>query len=276
MGFMRREDSTMVKQEKAVLGLFDFGVGGLTVIKQFLIKKVPADLIFFSDRIPFDRDLSYIKNRIFNIIQFFLQKGAVTIVFACNTATAAAFEESMVKFPNIKFFNVIDSGAVKTLKETKNNRIGVIATPLTVESKIYERKLKRLNKDIEVYQYPLAELAKMIENFCNEDVLLMYLEKELSFFNDKNIDTLILGCTHYPIVANCIKKTLKKVNIVDPAEELAEEVSDYLKIYSSTKLSTAKIKISIYTYDTHLLNKMSARVLDHLVEDINFYDLEKN
>jgi len=232
-------------------------------------------LIFFSDRIPFGRDLSYIKNRIFNIIQFLLHKGATTIVFACNTATAAAFEESVVKFPNIKFFNIIDSGSIKALRKTKNNRIGVIATPLTVESKIYERKLKRLNRDIKVYQYYLAELAKMIESFCDEDVLLIYLEKKLSFFNDKNIDTLILGCTHYPIVANCIKKMVKEVNIVDPAEELAEEVSDCLRICNFTKSSDAEIELSIYAYDNRLIDKMSEKVLSHLVQDINFYDLGK-
>jgi glutamate racemase len=262
--------------QKKIIGLFDFGIGGLTVIKQFLIKKISADLIFLSDRIPFDRNLRYIKNRVLNIVRFLLHKGAETVVFACNTATAAALEECIFKFPNIKFYNVIDSGTVKALRETKNNRIGVIATPLTVNLKIYEKKLKRLNENLRVYQCPLAELAKMIESFCSEDVLLTYLKKELSYFNDKDIDTLILGCTHYPIVSSYIKKTVKNVNIVDPAEELAEEVAKHLKIYDFMKPSTTNMNISIYTYNINLLNEMSAKVLEYPVENIKVYGLKKN
>ncbi|HHY80272.1 MAG TPA: glutamate racemase [Thermoanaerobacter sp.] len=266
----------MKKQKRIVLGLLDFGVGGLTVMKQLLVKEIPADeIIFFSDKIPFGQDLNYIKNRILTIIKFLLTKGATIIIFACNTATAAAFQEATAEFPNIKFFSIVDAGSLKASQDTQNNKIGVIATSLTVESKIYERKLKKLNKGMNVYQYPLPELAEMIERFCDKKTLLTYLKNNLVFFNDKNIDTLILGCTHYPIVDKYIKKIMKKINIVDPAEELAKEVNDYLKTPNLSKLTIHKTTLSIYAYDRELLYKMSKKVLGPFAKNIDFHDLGK-
>lgn len=267
---------SLKKQNRIVLGLLDFGVGGLTVMKQLLVKEIPADeIIFFSDKIPFGQDLNYIKNRILTIIKFLLTKGATIIIFACNTATAAAFQEATAEFPNIKFFSIVDAGSLKASQDTQNSKIGVIATSLTVESKIYERKLKKLNKDMNVYQYSLPELAEMIEKFYDKKTLLTYLKNNLVFFNDKNIDTLILGCTHYPIVDKYIKKIMKKINIVDPAEELAKEVDDYLKTSNFSKLTIHKATLSIYAFDRELLYKMSKKVLGHFAKNIDFHDLGK-
>jgi glutamate racemase len=256
------------------LGMFDFGIGGLTVMKQLLSKNLCSSLIFLSDNIPLGKDHKHIKKRIINNVEFLESKGVKNLIFACNTATAVAFKEAVFKFPQLELYNVVDAGAKSAIEKSKNNRIGIIGTALTINSKIYIEKIKTLNEKAVIYQKSLEKLASMIERDCHEKELIEYLEENLKFFNDKGIDTLILGCTHYPIVSNYIKEILQKVTIIDPARKLADEISNRCEIDFSK--SNIDVDISVYTYNIAKLYKMTKMILgERIADEIKFYELNE-
>lgn len=216
-----------------MIGIFDSGVGGLTVVKE-IFKQLPKyRIIYFGDtaRLPYGtKGADFVKKYSEKITDWLLKRGAKVIVVACNTSSAWAADHLRKKFPNVPIFEMI-SPAVQEAKETsKNEKIGVIGTPGTIKSKIYEKKLrgrKVFSKACPLL-VPLAEEG-MISGKITEEVINVYCAC-LPVSRRHGIGSLILGCTHYPLLQKTISKVIgKKVQIINPAEAIAKGIKNYLK-----------------------------------------------
>lgn len=215
------------------IGVFDSGVGGLTVVKQ-IIKTMPFEhTIYFGDtaRVPYgSKSRETVTKFSSQIIRFLRTKNVKAVVIACNTVSSNCYEALKSEFPDLPIIEVVTPGVESCLAATKNNRVGLIGTEGTVNSGAYEKKLKSANSEIQVYKracplfVPLAE-----EGWTDNSVAYETAEIYLKELLDKEIDSIILGCTHYPLLKTCIGKIVgENVKIVDPAKATALKVKDYL------------------------------------------------
>ena len=170
-------------------------------------------------------------------IKFLINKGAEVIIIACSTASSLAYNEVKKKFKNTKIFEVITPTVKEAVKKTKNKKIGVIATPSTVKSKVYSKKIVSTDKKIKAYELACPLLVPLIEEgWVNSIITKKILKIYLSSLKKNKIDTLILGCTHYPLILKTIRGIMgKEVSIVDSAKNLAEEVKNYILNCSKTR-----------------------------------------
>jgi len=217
---------------KNPIGVFDSGLGGLTVVKALRNVLPNEKIIYFGDtaRVPYgNKSPELIKEYSLQITDFLLERETKIIVVACNTATALALSTLQEKL-NIPIVGVIKPGVNSALTLTQNNRIGVIGTISTISSGVYEKELKIGNNSIEVTSnacplfVPLAE-----EGWLNNPATKLIAEKYLEPINKKNIDTLILGCTHYPLLKKVIQETVStEIQLVDSAQAMAFETKTLL------------------------------------------------
>ncbi len=217
----------------APVGVFDSGIGGLTVARE-IINQLPNErIIYFGDtaRVPYgnkSRDTIIRYSR--QIIRFLESKGVKAIVIACNTASSYALNvlRAETKLPLI---GVIDPGAKVAAQTTHNGKIGVIGTEATIGSRVYNDTISSLmpNADVLAKACPLfVPLAE--EGWLDDPVTVSVATRYLSFFSESEIDTLILGCTHYPLLRNTIQKLMGEgVSLVNPAYETARELKQLLK-----------------------------------------------
>ncbi len=217
------------------IGIFDSGIGGLTVANA-IRKMLPNEqLIYFGDtaHMPYgDKSPEAIKFYSLKIAKFLLDKQCKMIVIACNTASSHAFHE-LVHFlgDQVPIINVIDPVVDMMVKKGLDKKIGVIGTKSTIRSDIYAKKFKSANPDIEVSSLATPLLAPMIEEgFFDNNISKTIINSYLSSAKLKKIDSLILACTHYPLIKPEISSFYKdKVNIVNTAEIVAEHVKDRLE-----------------------------------------------
>ena len=214
------------------IGVFDSGVGGLTVARE-IMRQIPNErIVYFGDtaRVPYgskskDTIIRYSKH----IIRFLLTQNVKAIVIACNTASAFALEECK-KEVDIPIFGVVKPGAKVASEATNNGRIGIIGTEGTINSKIYSEFIHEINPDIEVFGKPCPLFVPLVEEgLLNDPVTDEIASRYLSEFKDKDIDTLVLGCTHYPLIRSTVRRTVgDKVTLVNPAYETAIELRHLL------------------------------------------------
>lgn len=234
----------MVKKSRPI-GIFDSGLGGLTVAKQ-IIKILPhEDIVYLGDtaRVPYGtRSKDVVKKFSFEDANFLLKNKVKIIVIACNTASAMAGEELRKKL-NIPVFEVITPAAEVAAKLTKNKRIGVIGTRGTIGSGAYKKAIKKCNKNIGVFSQACPLLVPFIEEGeLTGKALEIVTENYLRDMKKKKIDTLIMGCTHYPIIRRIIENKIDhhKVNLIDPGEMEALKVLEFLT--KNKMLNPQKIK----------------------------------
>ncbi len=217
-----------------MIGIFDSGIGGLTVARQ-IIKKLPEyQIIYFGDtaRTPYgNKSKETIIKYAIQDTKFLLRNGAKIIVIACHTASAVASKELREKFPGTPIFDVVKAGLIKAERITKNKKVGIIGTRATIASQVHENYLKKLNKDIKVYTEACPLIVPLVEeDWINRSETKKIVKFYLKPFRKEKIDTLVLACTHYPLAKEAIKKAIKrKINIIDPGEEVAKEVDLFLK-----------------------------------------------
>lgn len=216
-----------------MIGIFDSGIGGLTVVRA-LMEQVPGyDIIYFGDtaRTPYGSKSpeTVIRYAIENT-DFLLEKGAEIIVMACNSASSVA-TESLVQKYNIPIFEVISPAVELALKSSKKLSIGIIGTRATVQSGIYEKKILGKNPEARVYSTACPLLVPLVEEgWLKKPVTSMIVKKYLHPLKVRQIDTLILGCTHYPLLNNIIQNKIgKRINIIDSSAGVAKKVRDFLK-----------------------------------------------
>jgi glutamate racemase len=217
------------------IGIFDSGIGGLTVARA-ITKLLPNEqIIYFGDtaHMPYgEKSAEAIKNYSVKIAEFLKFKNCKMIVIACNTASAAGFR-AVVKHTGMKdlVVNVIDPAAEYVVKNHYRQKIGVIATKRTIGSNVYAKKIEALDPLSDVVQLATPLLAPMIEEgFYNNKISQTIINSYLSKSKLNKIDALILGCTHYPLVKNEIQKFYgKSVEIIDTSEIVAQYVKAVLE-----------------------------------------------
>lgn len=237
---------------KDPIGIFDSGVGGLTVFKEIERALPKENLIYFGDtaHVPYgSKSKETIIKFSTNNVLFLLRKRVKMVVVACNTASALALDHLKDVF-SVPMLGVIEAGATKALSLSKIRRIGIIATKSTVNSRSYEKELLKKDKSVKVFSQscplfvPMAEEG-MTKGKLVDDIVAMYLED----FKKKNIDTLILGCTHYPLLKERIAFYLKGVHIIDSAEEVAMYTRIVLMERGLLNNSNGQVKKEFYVTD---------------------------
>lgn len=215
------------------IGIFDSGVGGLTVVKE-VIKIMPEEnIIYFGDtaRVPYgSKSKELVYKFSCQIIRFLKQQNVKAIIIACNTVSSNCYDELIKQFHDIPIIEVISSGVTSAINTTKNNRIGVIGTEATIRSGKYAKSISDIvkahvfSKSCPLF-VPLAEEG-FLDKKITMDIAKIYLEE----FNNQLIDTLILGCTHYPLLIPSIEKVINEnIIIVNPALETAKKMQLFLK-----------------------------------------------
>lgn len=216
-----------------MIGVFDSGLGGLTVVKE-LLKRVPEyKILYFGDtaRTPYGtKSAETVSRYAIENTRFLLAKGAKIIVVACHTVSSTSIPVLRETFPEVPFFEVVTPSFRKALKLTKNKKVGLIGTRTTVESGIYQRLFSEADPEIKLYTNPAPLLVPLIEEgWLKKPETRSIVKKYLIPLKMKGIDTLILACTHYPLIKRVIsEKAGKRVKLVDPSEEVALEVAEFL------------------------------------------------
>ena len=215
------------------IGVFDSGVGGLTVAREIMRQMPNEKIIYFGDtaRVPYGNKSKDTVTRFSKQIVRFLHTFDVkTIVVACNTASAYALEELEAE-TDIPMIGVVKPGAKAACEVTKNGKIGVIATEATISSRIYNQYITQLNKDVTIYGKACPLFVPLIEEGLWVDPVTDEIAKRyLTELIDLDIDTLILGCTHYPLIRSTLGRIIgEDVNLVNPAYETAVELKELLQ-----------------------------------------------
>ena len=218
--------------QKAI-GIFDSGIGGLTVLKEIVAKLPDENIIYLGDtaRVPYGiRSAETVTRYSFENTNFLLSQEIKMLVVACNTATAVSLEAVKKEYP-LPVIGVLEPGARAAVAATKTRKVGIIGTEATINSGAYEKAIKRLAPDVEVTSLacplfvPLAE-----EGWTDNDVAEMVAAKYLAPFRKTGIDMLVLGCTHYPLLKAVISKAVGPgITLIDSATETAKEVADVLE-----------------------------------------------
>lgn len=217
----------------APVGVFDSGVGGLTVARE-IMRQIPEErIVYFGDtaRVPYgnkskDTILRYSRQ----IIRFLRTREVKAIVIACNTASAYALDTVAAEL-DIPIIGVINAGARTAVQATRNGKIGVIGTEGTIGSGIYTRVMKQLKPDIQVTGKPCPLFVPLVEEgLLHDSVTDEIASRYLSVLKGKYIDTLVLGCTHYPLLRSTLRRLMgEDVVLVNPAYETAIELKQLLE-----------------------------------------------
>lgn len=214
--------------KNASVGVFDSGVGGLTVMRE-IMRQIPNEsIIYFGDtaRVPYGNKSKETVTRFSRQIVHFLKSHQVkTIVVACNTASAYALDE-LEKECDIPIMGVVKPGAKAAVEATRNGKIGVIATEATIGSGIYSHYIKELKSSATIYGKACPLFVPLVEEGLWEDPVTEEIARRyLAELIDNDIDTLILGCTHYPLIRSTVRKVIgEQVTLVNPAYETAIEL----------------------------------------------------
>ncbi len=253
------------------IGVFDSGVGGLSVVEE-INKQIPnADIIYFGDTAhvpygpkPVEKLIKYADD----ITDFLIKKGVGIIIDACNSTSSVALDYLKGKYSNT-IIGVVTPGIISAIKNTKNGNIGVIGTQATVESKSHAKNASIIDNQVVVFGQACPAFVPFIEKGEVKskevhNIALEYLQPLI----DKNIDTLILGCTHYPYLKEVIKKIVgDKIKIIDPAVETVKEAKIIYNTLQELSYSKNSIKKEKYYVSGNPVNfrrigsKLSSRVL---------------
>lgn len=260
---------------KFSIGIFDSGVGGLTVVKE-TIKRLPNEnIIYLGDtaRLPYGTKS---KNTVIKYAEsntkFLLSKGVKLLVVACNTASAHSINK-LKKNYKIPIIGVIEPGANKAIQSTKNGTVGIIATPSTIRSRAYEKAIKKIDPKIKTYSKACPLFVPLVEEGWQNGVIAQDVAKKyLGEFNKKKIDVLILGCTHYPLLKNTIKKTLgDKIRLIDSAEETARDIAKIMRSNNSNK-DVGKKEFYLTDNSENFLN-IASKFLGRKINKIKVIDI---
>ena len=217
----------------APVGVFDSGVGGMTVVRE-IIRQIPDErIVYFGDtaRVPYgSKSKETVLHYARQIMEFLKTQKVKAVVVACNTATVYALEE-ISRETDIPVIGVVEPGARVAAAATKNGRIGVIGTEGTIKSGLYASYLKQLNSSFEVIGKACPLFVPLVEEgLWHDSVTDEIARRYLKELKEKEIDTLIMGCTHYPLIRSTIKRTIGDgVSLVNPAYETAVQLRRVLE-----------------------------------------------
>lgn len=260
------------------IGLLDSGLGGLTVTKEVIRQLPDEDIIFIGDeaRMPYGvKTKEEIIDCTRQLVQYLISQNVKAIIYACNTATANALPALRKEF-SIPMIGVIEPGAISATQVTKTDHIGVIGTEATIKAKSYSTAIENLNEKIEVLGIPAQEFVTIVENDAiNTDSTKASIAKTLQPYKNSDYDTLVLGCTHFPMLRDQIQAFLPDVKLVDSGVATVTITKKFLKdndMLTSEKVS--KIKLHA-TANIDEFKRLASRWLAVDIDEISLVNVEK-
>ena len=258
------------------IGIFDSGVGAFSVLDK-LVKVMPnEEYIYFGDsgHNPYgQKSIDELQKLCSHIVDILIKKEVKMVVIACNTATVAALEYLKLKY-DLPIIGVIGPGAKEAVRVTTNGKIGVCSTVFTAKTHGYLNEIHKINDKITVYEEGSPQLASIIENGFeynekNEEIVKEFVTRF------KDIDTLVLGCTHYPLISDLFEKYFKGA-IVDPAMQTALEVRECLNKNNMLSQNKENYTIKYYvTKDADNFKKVAKNVTKLLINDITEVSIDE-
>ena len=244
------------------IGMFDSGCGGLTVLKEYIKEMPNENFIYYGDtaHLPYgDKSKEKIIEFSKSIIEFLISKNVKMIIIACGTASAQAFDELNSNY-NIPIKNIIDPVA----SSLNDKNIGIIATKGTIKSTAWENAILKHNPNANVTSIACPLFVPIVEEgFANSEIAYYAVKEYISKFKNKNISSLILGCTHYPILSNLIQREIgENVTLINPGIFSAKDTKKYLEENNLLNYSNAIGTKEFYTSDNFELFKENAKILD--------------
>lgn len=238
----------MWEKGEAPLGVFDSGLGGLTVVREILQQMPHESILYYADtaHVPYgSRQPNELKGFAWDITAYLVAQKCKMVLIACNTSTSLAYDELKNSF-SVPLIGVIEPGVARALEITQNRRIGVIGTEATMKSGVYQKKLQSQNSAIQVMAVACPPFVPLVEEgVISGAVVEKTVARYLRPLREKGIDTLILGCTHYPFLRPVIAQIMGPgVKIIDPASETVQQAS---RILRSLDLQT-KGQDPVYVY----------------------------
>jgi len=268
-----------MNRETKPIGIFDSGIGGLTVLKE-ICKKLPKEnTVYLGDtaRVPYGiRSPETVTRYSLENTKFLFSKEVKMIVVACNTASSVSLEAIRDSVP-VPFVGVIEPGAKAAVAATVNKKIGIIGTEATIKSNSYARAIMNLDNTIEVFGMACPLFVPLVEEGWTEGKIAeMTASEYLKEIKSKDIDTLVLGCTHYPLLKGVLSKVMgKSVNLIDSAIETALEIEKILLDLSLLNTSGDNISREFYVTDSpDKFKTIGERFLGEPIEHIKKIELE--
>jgi len=271
---------TQTKGNYSPIGIFDSGIGGLTVAKKVFELLPDENVIYFGDtaRFPYGpRSKEIVRKFSHQNVNFLLSQKVKFIVVACNTASAVALDELKRRY-HIPMIGVVKPGASAAVKATICGKIGVIGTVGTVHSGAYQKAIHRLAPQLKVYSIPCPLFVSLAEEgYVTKEATRLIACEYLNPLIKKRVDTLVLGCTHYPLLKNIISQTMgKDVKLIDSAEETAKEVKIFLQRHDLLGNSGGKSFRSFYVSDVpDRFLEVGERFLKGKIAKVKRIDIDK-
>ena len=266
----------------APVGVFDSGVGGLTVARE-IMRNLPSEkIVYFGDtaRVPYgSKSKETVIRYSRQIIRFLQEQQVKAIVVACNTASAFALDTVRNEF-DIPIIGVIESGANVGAARTLNKRVLIIGTVGSVGSGIHAQYLKKLDPEITVFGKACPLFVPLVEEgWLHDPVTVEVASRYLKELQDKDVDTLILGCTHYPLIRSTIRQVMgEEVCLVNPAYETALELGKLLEEQGLSSTGTEQKEFPYRFYVSDLADEFKEfanSILPYDVEMTKKIDIEK-
>lgn len=270
----------MSEAASSPIGVFDSGIGGLTVVAEIMRHLPDEEIVYFGDtaRLPYGpKSSETVTQFAFQDAEFLLTHGVKSIVVACNTASSIAIGELAARY-DVPVIGVIEPGALAAVSSTLSGRVGVIGTEGTIASGAYRRAIGRLDRDIEVVEtscplfVPLAE-----EGWTDREVTLVIAHEYLTPLRDAGVDVVVLGCTHYPILKGTIGKVFgPSVKLIDSAEETAKEVAERLAGLGLARGAGGTPKHTFYVSDVpHRFKEQAERFLGAPLPEVSVVTVDE-
>ncbi|KQC06149.1 MAG: glutamate racemase [Smithella sp. SDB] len=216
----------MNSKTNRAIGVFDSGIGGLTVVRSLMERLPFENIIYFGDsaRVPYGiKSVDTINRYAAQITDFLIKKEVKLLIVACNTMAAVA-HQTIADLSPVPILEVIDASARMAIQNTKNKSIGVIGTPATINSNAYTRAIHLLKKDVKVFSQACPLFVPLVEEgWFDHQATKLIAQEYLKPVIAEKIDTLVLGCTHYPLLKPLLQDIMGKgVNLIDSAEAMAD------------------------------------------------------
>jgi glutamate racemase len=250
------------------IGVFDSGLGGLTIVDAIIKNFYDATVYYIADTdaAPYgEKSKEEIKKHSLEVTQYLIEKYDIDVlIVACNTATSAAIKEIRDSFKSLIVIGT-EPGVKPAINSTKTNSIGVLATPATLRGEKYQELVDNLalKNNIELFEQACPGLVEQIESGEIDSLKTMdMLHNWLIPMKEKNVDTIVLGCTHYPLVGNSIKKIMgEQINLIETGYAIANRLKDLTNISFKDKQ-----KIEVYVYSTGDIN---TTMIDNILDNWN-------
>jgi glutamate racemase len=268
------------KQAEHAIGIFDSGIGGLTVLREIKNYLPGEHIIYLGDtaRVPYGTRSAQtvLKYSIANT-DFLLKQNIKLLVIACNTASAIATDALRERYA-LPIIEVITPGARGAVRSTRTQRVGVIGTDATINSGAYQKAITALNHRIAVFAQPCPLFVPLAEQgWCDpeDQIVQLAANRYLSDIKSMAIDTLVLGCTHYPLLKGAIQLYMgRQVTLIDSAEETAREVSELLRTEGMQRTGTGSGLCSFFVTDIpHRFVETGTRFLGKHIENAQLVDI---